>query len=155
MNSLARTALRLSLTGAGIAALGAGLVGQASAAELPELPAAPDTSALTDTADSVPFGELQIPDTEALGLPELPSTDSLPSAPSLPGTDGLPTASPQAADVASELPSAEDAPELPSTDDLPELPSVDDAGLPSVDDAGALPVFEVPAVMHIEAPTGS
>ncbi|MCO7195613.1 hypothetical protein [Pseudonocardia sp. McavD-2-B] len=171
MTPLARTALRLSLAGAGIAALGAGVVGQASAAELPEAPDAPDTSALpsyedgtlSNDANSVSFGELQTPHGETSGLPELPSadalpglpsTDALPSADSLPGAEDLSTASLQSAD-APEVPSAPDAPELPSADDAPELPSADDVDLPSADDAGALPVFEVPGVMYIEAPTVS
>ena len=97
MTPLARTALRLSLAGAGIAALGAGVVGQASAAELPEAPDAPDTSALpsyedgtlSNDANSVSFGELQTPHGETSGLPELPSADAFPG---LPSTDALPSA---------------------------------------------------------------
>ncbi len=174
MTPLARTALRLSLAGAGIAALGAGVVGQASAAELPEAPDAPDTSALpsyedgtlSNDANSVSFGELQTPHGETSGLPELPSadalpglpsTDALPSADSLPSTDALPSADslPGAEDLSTASLQSADAPELPSADDAPELPSADDVDLPSADDAGALPVFEVPGVMYIEAPTVS
>ena len=108
MDSLARNALRLSLAGAGLAVLGAGFVGQASAAELPEAPSAPeapDTSLVTDnlppTADNdvdvkPDAGETpQLPGAESLPahdkLSQLPGADKLPSAESVPSLDNVST----------------------------------------------------------------
>ncbi|MEQ3551308.1 hypothetical protein WIS52_12585 [Pseudonocardia nematodicida] len=142
MNSLARNALRFSLAGAGIAVLGTGVAGQASAVELPDIPGAPDTSALTDavpdlsdetTVDAdatVTFGGLETPELPSSdGLPDLLDTDALPG---LPGVDGL------------ELPSTDGLPELPSTDALPlDGVSTDALELPSAD---ALPTDGLPAL---------
>lgn len=100
MDSLARNALRLSLAGAGMAVLGAGFVGQASAAELPEVPSAPeapDTSQLTDNLPSTADNDVNLkPDAGDLqkqlpGAESLPAQDKLPSAESLPSLDDVST----------------------------------------------------------------
>ena len=96
MDSFARNALRLSLAGAGVAVLGAGFVGQASAAEAQpgaDLPntAAPDTSnvesqltgALPSSGDNTlsvaghQLGGAEAP--TAVPTASTPSSDALPS----------------------------------------------------------------------------
>ncbi|MEJ8281373.1 hypothetical protein [Pseudonocardia spirodelae] len=149
MNPLARTALRVSLAGAGVAALGAGVVGHASAAELPEPLDAADTSALTDALPSAggegtsSFGDLQSPQMQLAGLPELPAGDAV--SPDALSSDALSTdALPTDALPTDALPT--DA--LP-TDALPTDALTDR----SVGDQ--LPTLEIPDVMYLEAPTVS
>lgn len=130
MDSLARNALRLSLAGAGAAVLGAGFIGQASAAELPAAPSAPDapdTSMLSDHGLPGDVGENVTMD---FGTPEAPSAEDTPSSEDAPSADALPGAG-----------------SLPSAGSLPAAHS-----FPSLDD---LPPLEIPGAMNAEAPTVS
>jgi hypothetical protein len=95
MDSFARNALRLSLAGAGVAVLGAGFVGQASAAEQPGTDLlnnqVPDTSnvesTLTGAVPSTSDNALSIGGQDVTGAvpttatptAATPSSDSLPS----------------------------------------------------------------------------
>ncbi len=95
MDSFARNALRLSLAGAGVAVLGAGFVGQASAAEtapgadLLNTPV-PDTSnvesQLTGAAPSTSDNSMSIAgqDVEGAATPTAVPTASTPSSDALP-----------------------------------------------------------------------
>jgi hypothetical protein len=96
MDSFARNALRLSLAGAGVAVLGAGFVGQASAAESAPAddmlnPTVPDTSnvesQLTGAVPSTSDNNLSVAGNDlssaaaptAVPTATTPSSDSLPS----------------------------------------------------------------------------
>ncbi len=89
MDSFARNALRLSLAGAGVAVLGAGFVGQASAAESQPNHQLPDASAagslLTGAVpadNDVSFGGQDLTGgaaPTAVPTASTPSTDTLPS----------------------------------------------------------------------------
>lgn len=174
MNSLARNALRLSLAGAGAAAvLGAGVVGQASAAELPDLPGVPDTSAQEgadeggDEQAPGAFGALDVPSTDALPTDALPTdavTGALPTdaLPTDAVTDALPTDALPLDTVTGAVDTVTGA--LP-TDALPldtvtgavgtvtgALPT-DALPIDAVAAAGELPALDVPGVMYLEAPT--
>ncbi len=94
MDSFARNALRLSMAGAGIAVLGAGFVGQASAAEAPAdalNPSAPDTSnveqELTGALPSSGDNNVNVAGTD---LSSLGSTTAVPTA-TTPSSDALPS----------------------------------------------------------------
>jgi hypothetical protein len=95
MDSFARNALRLSLAGAGVAVLGAGFVGQASAAETqpgadPLNSPVPDTSnvesQLTGAVPSTSDNSMSIAgqDVTGAGTPTAVPTASTPSSDALP-----------------------------------------------------------------------
>lgn len=130
MDSLARNALRLSLAGAGMAVLGAGFVGQASAAEAPDAPSAPgapDTSLLTDNLPSSEDNDVTMDFGTDSQSTETQSTET------------------QTTDAAST--------DAPFTDGLPSMDSLPSAGqAPSLDD---LPPLEIPGAMFLEAPSVS
>ncbi|MDN5919953.1 MAG: hypothetical protein L0I76_33455 [Pseudonocardia sp.] len=93
MDSIARNALRLSLAGAGAAVLGAGFIGQASAAELPAAPSTPEVPD-TSLAENVLPADVGDDATMDIGAPDATSTaaspGSLPAADALPSLDDLP-----------------------------------------------------------------
>lgn len=95
MDTFARNALRLSLAGAGVAVLGAGFVGQASAAEAPTDAVdagAPDTSnvepTLTGALPQSGDNEVSIMDKNVAG--SLPAMTAVPTA-TTPSSDSLPS----------------------------------------------------------------
>jgi len=128
MSSLARRSLRTTLAAAGIAALGVGLAGHASAApELPALPAA-----------------------DGLGGAGLPTAPSVPAMPALPSIPDAPTA--QDLEASSVSPEGVfvpgwaniEAPTMTSNTAAPELPAGDAFAVPTAPNFAA-PEFAAPA----------
>ncbi|RZT83276.1 hypothetical protein EV383_0075 [Pseudonocardia sediminis] len=80
MDSFARNALRLTLAGAGVVVLGAGFIGQASAAELPDAPSAPEAPDTSLPADQDLPLEAADDVTTDVGTPLSTSADSAPTS---------------------------------------------------------------------------
>lgn len=94
MDSFARNALRLSLAGAGVAVLGAGFVGQASAAEAAPTDGTLNPSALdTSNLGSQLTGSVPSDNSISFGGEELTPAESTTAAPTAttPSSDALPS----------------------------------------------------------------